>query len=166
MYESHQYSYYSKILIAPEDWEKTLFTCPFRTFNIITCPLDYVTCPPCFKGVRWVFLWHGRSFLEVFIDDFSIFGDSFNECLYYIELVLTHCCQKNLTLNWEKWHFMVKNDIMRGHVISNKGIKVDKVKMNLIINLPPLWVKHVRSFLGHANFYKWFIKDFYSETLN
>jgi len=41
-------------------------------------------------------------FLEVFMDDFSMFGDSFSECLHHVGLVLTRCKEKNLTLNWKK----------------------------------------------------------------
>jgi hypothetical protein len=102
-----------------------------------------------------------ERFLEIFMDDFSVFGDSFDDCLTNLKKVLNRCEEKNLVLNWEKYHFMVTNDIVLGHIVSSTRIEVDKFKIELIANLPTLKsVKDVRLFLGHAGFYKRFIKDF------
>jgi hypothetical protein len=96
-----------------------------------------------------------ERFLEVFMDDFYVFGSSFEECLHRLTLVLVRCKEKNLVLNWEKCHFMVQQGIVLGHVISRRGIEVDKAKVDLISNLPPpRTVKEVRSFLGHAGFFR------------
>jgi hypothetical protein len=93
--------------------------------------------------------------MEICMDDFSVFSSSFQECLHCLSLVLVRCKEKNLVLNWEKCHFMVKQGIVLGNVISHQGIEVDKVKVDMISNLPPpRTVKEICFFLGHAGFYR------------
>jgi hypothetical protein len=106
-----------------------------------------------------------ESAMEVFMDDFSVFGESFQECLKNLELMLIRCEESNLVLNWEKCHFMVNEGIVLGHRISKKRLEVDQTKVEVIEKLPPpANIKGVRSFLGHAGFYRRFIKDFYKIT--
>ncbi|GKB14068.1 reverse transcriptase domain-containing protein [Tanacetum coccineum] len=75
--------------------------------------------------------------------------------------MLQRCKDVHLVLNWKKCHFMVKEGIMLRHKVSSAGLEVDKVKINVISKLPPPTnIKGVESFLGHADFYRRFIKDF------
>nr|GEU52647.1 reverse transcriptase domain-containing protein [Tanacetum cinerariifolium] len=76
--------------------------------------------------------------MEVFMDDFSVFENSFQSCLSHLEKMLKRCKDTNLCLNWEKSHFMVKEGIVLGHKISKKGIEVDKAKVDVISKLPHL----------------------------
>nr|GEU35741.1 reverse transcriptase domain-containing protein [Tanacetum cinerariifolium] len=99
--------------------------------------------------------------MEVFMDDFSVFGNSFENCLSRLDKMLQRCEDTNLSLNWEKSHFMVKEGIVLGHKISKNRIEVDRAKVNVIAKLPhPTTVKGIGSFLGHAGFYRRFIQDF------
>ena len=92
--------------------------------------------------------------IEVFMDDFSVVGYSFEQCFTNLSELLKRCEDCNLLLNWGKFHFMVKEDIVLGHRISEKGKEVDRSKVEVIERLsPPIYVKGVRSFLGHAGFY-------------
>ena len=99
--------------------------------------------------------------IEVFMDDFSMLGKSFDNCLENLRQALIRSEETNLVLNYEKCHFMVKEGIVLGHRISERGIEVDKAKIESIEKLlPPSSVKGVLCFLGHAGFYRRFIKDF------
>jgi hypothetical protein len=145
--------------VDPEDQEKTTFTCPFGTFAYPCMPFGL--CNPLATFQRCmisIFFDMVECFLEIFVDDFSVFGSSFEECLHRLTLFLVRCKEKNLVLNWEKCHFMVKQGIVLEHVISHQGIEVDKAKVDLISNLPPpCTMKEIRSFLGHVGFYRRFI---------
>lgn len=70
--------------------------------------------------------------MEVFMDDFSVFRNSFDRCLANLEKMLKRCEETNLVLNWEKWHFMVKEGIVLGHKVSGNGIEVDQAKVEAI----------------------------------
>ncbi|KAM1972666.1 hypothetical protein ACFX16_019455 [Malus domestica] len=156
------YSGYNQIVIAPEDQEKTTFTCPFGTFAYRRMPFGLCNAPATFQRCMVsIFSDFIEKIIEVFMDDFSVFGDSFDGCLENLTLILKRCMETNLVLNWEKCHFMVKQGIVLGHIISENGIEVDKSKIDLVRHLPsPTSVREVRSFLGHAGFYRRFIKDF------
>ncbi|GKA21661.1 reverse transcriptase domain-containing protein [Tanacetum coccineum] len=99
--------------------------------------------------------------MEVFMEDFSVFRNSFGTCLSHLDKMLKRCEDTNLCLNWEKSHFMFKEGIVLGHKISKNGIDVDKAKVDVIAKLPhPTTVKGIRSFLGHSGFYRRFIQGF------
>ncbi|MDG6146390.1 hypothetical protein NF717_12170, partial [Lactococcus formosensis] len=70
------------------------------------------------------------------MDDFSVFGKNFDDCLNNLEIILNRCMETNLVLNWEKCHFMVKQGIVLGHIVSARGIEVDKAKVDTVRHLP------------------------------
>ena len=96
--------------------------------------------------------------LKVFMDDFSVFGDDFDSCLAHLTKILEVCIRKRLVLSWEKSHFMVQEGVVLGHLVSGKGLEVDKAEIEVIQNLPLLTIlRDLRSFLGHVGFYRKFI---------
>ncbi|KAL4320295.1 hypothetical protein GQ457_18G010430 [Hibiscus cannabinus] len=125
------YSGYNQIAIAPKDQSKTTFTCPYGTFAFHRMPFGLCNAPATFQHcMTAIFSDLNEDCLEIFMDDFSTFGEDFDSCLRNLEKVLKRCKETNLVLNWEKCHFMV-----------DEGIGI-------------------RSFLGHAGFSRRFIEDF------
>ena len=87
------------------------------------------------------------------MDDFTVYGKDFVTCLKNLTAVLHRCSEQNLILNWEKCHFLVTEGIVLGHLVSARGIEVDKAKVDVIAKLPPPEnVKGIQSFSGHAGF--------------
>ncbi|XP_073136960.1 uncharacterized protein [Henckelia pumila] len=158
------YSGYMQIHIAPEDQHKTTFTCPYGTFAYKRMPFGLCNAPATFQRCMMA-IFHDmvEKFIEVFMDDFSVVGSSFDACLFNLKKVLQRCEESNLVLNWEKCHFMVREGIVLGHKVYEIGVEVDRAKLEVIEKLPPPTnLKGIRSFLGHAGFYRRFIKDFSS----
>ncbi|GJW64311.1 reverse transcriptase domain-containing protein [Tanacetum coccineum] len=121
-----------QILIEPKDQEKTTFTCPYRTFAYRRMSFGLCNAPATFQRcVTAIFHDMVEDFVEVFMDDFSVFGNSFDFCLANLDRMLARC------------------------------IEVDRPKIDVIANFSyPTNVIGVRSFLGHTGFYRRFIKDF------
>nr|GFB71508.1 reverse transcriptase domain-containing protein [Tanacetum cinerariifolium] len=156
------FSGYFQIPIDLKDHEKTTFTCPYGTFAYKRMPFGLCNAPGTFQRCMMAIFYDMiEQTMEVFMDDFSVFRNSFSTCLTNLEKMLKRCKDTKLALNWEKSHFIVKEGIVLGHKISKKGIEVDKAKIKVISKLPhPTTVKGIRSFLEHAGFYRRFIKDF------
>nr|GEV07999.1 reverse transcriptase domain-containing protein [Tanacetum cinerariifolium] len=156
------FSGYFQIPIDPCNQEKTTFTCPYGTFAYRLMPFGLCNAPGTFQRCMLA-IFHDmvEKTMEVFMDDFSAFGNSFKTCLSRLDKMLQRCEDTKLCLNWEKSHFMVKEGIVLGHKISRNGIEVDKAKVDVITKLPhPTTVKDVWSFLDQAGFYQRFIKEF------
>ena len=102
------YSGYFQIEIAPEDQEKTAFTCPFGTYAYRRMPFGLCNAPATFQRCMLsIFSDMVERIMEVYMDDITVYGGDFEECLANLETILHRCIEKNLVLNWEKCHFMV-----------------------------------------------------------
>nr|GFA23458.1 reverse transcriptase domain-containing protein [Tanacetum cinerariifolium] len=153
---------YFQIPIDPKDQEKTTFTSPYGTFAYKRMSSGLCNALGTFQRCMMA-IFHDmiEETMEVFMDDFSVFENSFSMCLPNLERMLKRCEDTKLALNWEKSHFIVKEGIVLGHKILKKGIEVDKAKIKVILMFShPTTVKGIRSFLGHAGFYRRFVKNF------
>nr|GEY80692.1 DNA-directed DNA polymerase [Tanacetum cinerariifolium] len=141
------FSDYFQIPIDPKNQETTTFTCPYGTFAYKRMPFGLCNAPGTFQRCMMA-IFHDmiEKTMEVFMDDFLVFGNFFSTCLTNLEKMLKRCEDTKLALNWEKSHFMVKEGIVLGHKISKKGIEVDKAKIEVIPKLPhPTTVKGIRT---------------------
>nr|GEV04853.1 reverse transcriptase domain-containing protein [Tanacetum cinerariifolium] len=131
------FSGYFQIPINPQDQEKTTFTCPYGTFAYQRMPFVLCNAPGIFQRCMME-IFHDmiEKTMKVFMDDFSVFRDSFSSCLSHLYTMLQRCEDNNLVLNWKKCHFMVKEGIVLGHKISRNRIEVDRAKVNVITKLP------------------------------
>ena len=156
------YSGYNQLAIYLDDHEKTTFRCLFGTYAFQCMPFglnnSLATFQRCMMAIFSDFA--GES-MEVFMYDFSIFGPSFDVYLDHLTQILDVCVKKRLVLSWEKSHFMVREGIVLGNLVSTKGLEVDKAKIKVIHDLAlPNSIRELRSFLGHVSFYHCFIQDF------
>nr|GEY47143.1 reverse transcriptase domain-containing protein [Tanacetum cinerariifolium] len=147
---------YFQISIDLKYQEKTTFTCPYGTYAYRHMPFGLCNAPGTFQRCMMA-IFHDmiEKTMEVFMDDFLVFRNSFSTCLSHLEKMLKRCEDTNLCLNWEKSRFMVKVGIVLCHKISKNVIEVDKAKVDVIDKLPhTTTVKGIRSFFGHAGFYR------------
>nr|GEY22887.1 reverse transcriptase domain-containing protein [Tanacetum cinerariifolium] len=116
---------------------KPTFTCPYGTFAYRRMPFGLCNAPATFQRCMTA-IFHDmmEDYMEVLMDDFSVFENSFDCCLAYLDRMLVRCEETNFMLNWENCHFMVKEEIVLGHKIFRAGIEVDRAKINVIAKLP------------------------------
>eukprot|EP00253_Pinus_taeda_P035473 PITA_35473 len=150
------FSGYNQIRIATEDQDKTKFTCPWGTYAYNVLPFGLCNVPATFqKAVLAIFADIIHECVEVYMDDFTVYGNTYDDCLNNLEKFLKRCIETNLSLINEKCYMMLTEGIVLGHHISTSGIKVDPVKIQVLVNLmPPTTQKEVRSFLGYAGYYR------------
>jgi hypothetical protein len=102
------YSGYHQILIHPDDQSKTTLTCPYDTFVYRRMSFGLCNAPASFQRyIMAIFSYLVEKVMQVFMDDFSVYGKTFKDCLANLHKVLKQCQEANLVLNWEKCHFMV-----------------------------------------------------------
>jgi hypothetical protein len=125
------------------------------SFGRCNAPASFQTC------MMMIFSDLIGKVMEVFMDDFSVYGKAFEDCLANLDKVIKRCQIADLVLNWGKCHFMVQEGIILGHKILEKGVEMDKMKIEVIEQLlPPTNVTGIHSLLRHTGFYRRFIQSF------
>ncbi|KAJ9541597.1 hypothetical protein OSB04_028103 [Centaurea solstitialis] len=140
------YSGYNQIAIAPDDQEKTTFTCPYGTFAFRRMPFGLCNAPATFQRCMMsIFSDMLEQSMEVFMDDFSVYGTSYENCLQNLERILKRCEETNLVLNWEKCHFMVKEGIDHAFDFNEDCKTAFKILKKALVTAPviitPDWSK-------------------------
>jgi hypothetical protein len=155
------FSGYNQIKIAPQDQDKTTFTSPWGTFAYRFLPFGLCNAPATFqRAVIGIFYDMINDSMEIFMDHFTTYVVSFEEALQNLKKVLNRCIQAHLSLRTKKCHMMMSEGVVLGHFISSQGIQVDPSKIQVIKDLPiPKTQTDVRSFLGHARYYRRFVKN-------
>jgi hypothetical protein len=156
------YNRYNQILIAPEYQDKTTFTCPWGTYAYRVLPFRLCNALATFqREVFRIFVDLIHDCVEVYMDDFTVYGNTYQEALDNLENVLIRCQEMNLSLGHEKCKMLLTEGVVLGHHVSSERIKVDLAKIEFIVRLPtPKTQKEVRRFLGHAGYYRRFIENF------
>jgi hypothetical protein len=156
------FSGYNQIMIAPEDQDKTTFTYPWGTFSYRVLPFGLCNAPATFqRAILGIFSDLVNDSLEIYMDDFTPYGDTFDMALEKLEKVLKHCIQTHLALSTEKCHMMMDEGVVLGNYISSAGIQVDPTKIEVILRIPtPKSEKEVCSLLGKTNYYRRFIENY------
>ena len=153
------FSGYNQILMAPEDRDKTAFVTEWGVFasNVMTFGLK--NAPPTFqKWVQEVFAPFLNTFMRVFLDDFSVFGNR-TQHLVHLRLCFEKCRQARLSLNPAKCAFAVRRGVLLGHIISEEGMQVDPRKVEAIEKAkPPANLKELGRFIGQIKWHNRFLR--------
>lgn len=132
------FSGYNKIKIAFEDQDKTTFTCPWGTYAYNVLLFGLCNAPATFqRALLAIFSDLIHEHVEVDMDDFTVYGTTYDDCLNNLEKVLKRCIETNLSLSNEIFFMMLTEGIVLGHHISSSGIKVDPEKIQVIVDLTP-----------------------------
>jgi hypothetical protein len=153
---------YNQIQIALEDQDKMTFTCPWGTLTYCVLPFGLCNAPATFhRVVLGTFFDIIHDCVEMYMDEFTTYGDELNHALENLEKTLIQCKEAHVALSNEKCQMMLTEGIVLGNHILAKDIHVDKIKIKVIVNFPiPTSQKQVRSFIGYIGYYRCFIKNY------
>ena len=153
---------FHQVPLCPSTAEKASFITHQGVFTPTRLSFGLMNSPACFQNLMSKVLkdlnW---KIALVYIDDILIFSKNFDQHLHHLDQVFQNLRAANLTMHPGKCKFAVREIKYLGHIVSKQGIKVDPGKFSAIETYPvPKSVKNVRAFVGMAQYYRRYIKDF------
>lgn len=147
------FSGYNQVSIPEQDKDKTTFTTDWRTYAYHKMPFGLCNAPATFQRMMTtIFQDHLRKFLEIFINNFCVFGPR-DQHINHLQQTFDKCREAQLSLHPEKCFFFMPSGILFGHRVSSEGIAMDKDKVKVIEALdPPTNIRELRAFLGHVGY--------------
>ena len=153
---------YHQIRIAEEHVPITAFRTRYGHFEYMVMPFGLTNAPATFMHMmNEIFRPYLDDFVVVFLDDILIYSKNLDQHAVHLKKVLQKLREHNLYAKRPKCDFQKSSIDFLGHTITSDGLLMDKKKVETIVDWPPLKsVKHIRSFLGLAGYYRKFVKDF------
>lgn len=153
---------YHQVCMHPDDVHKTAFNCRYGLFEWTVMPMGLTNAPSGFlRLMHKVFGKYLDKFMVVYLDDLLVYSKSVEEHVQHLELVLQALREQNLYAKASKCEFLKPELAFLGHVVSQEGIKVDPTKVRSVVDWPkPEDVHQLRSFMGLANYFRRFIRQF------
>ena len=157
---------YWQIRVHPKAIEKTAFITPQGLYEFRVMPFGLTNAPSVFQRLMQRVLMglnpeEGPDFVSVYIDDVLIFSRTLTEHLQHLKLVIQRLLEAGLKLQPSKCHFVRKEVVYLGHIITPEGLKPNPRLVSAVKEFPvPRDVRQVRQFLGLSSYYRRFIAQF------
>ena len=155
-------SRYYQLRVKEVDVPKTAFKTRYGHYEFLVMPFGLTNAPAAFMDLmNRVFCPYLDQFVVVFIDDILVYSKDAQEHEHHLRIVLQTLRENQLFAKLSKCDFWLKEVSFLGHIVSAEGIRVDPVKIEVIVNWkPPRNVSEVRSFLGLVGYYRRFVQGF------
>ena len=153
---------YHQLKIRELDVSKTTFRIWYDRYKFLVMPFGLTNAPATFMDLmNRVFHPYIDQFMILFIDDILVYSKNVEEHAFHLKVVLQTLKERQLYAKFSKCEFWLNEVVFLGHVVFGNGIFVDPRKVEAIVKWERLKnVTEIRSFLGLAEYYRWFVEHF------